>query len=37
MPVTMVDGHPVGKGTPGLLTQQIHRLFIANRTHFLEP
>ena len=37
MPVTMVDGHPVGKGTPGLLTLQLHRLFIANRTRFLEP
>lgn len=37
MPVTMVDGHPVGKGTPGLLTQELHRLFIAYRTHFLEP
>ena len=37
MPVTMVDGHPVGKGTPGLLTQELHRLFIANRTRFLEP
>jgi branched-chain amino acid aminotransferase len=37
MPVTMIDGHPVGYGTPGLLTQKLHRLFIANRTHFLEP
>jgi branched-chain amino acid aminotransferase len=37
MPVTMIDGHPVGNGTPGLLTQKLHRLFIANRTHFLEP
>ena len=37
MPVTMVDGHPVGNGTPGLLTQQLHRLFIANRARFLEP
>jgi branched-chain amino acid aminotransferase len=37
MPVTMVDGRPVGNGTPGLLTQQLHRLFIANRAHFLEP
>lgn len=37
MPVTMVDGHPVGKGTPGLLTQELHRLFIAYRTRFLEP
>jgi len=37
MPVTMVDGHQVGNGTPGLLTQQLHRLFIANRTRFVEP
>jgi branched-chain amino acid aminotransferase len=37
MPVTMVDGHSVGNGTPGLLTQKLHRLFIANRTRFLEP
>jgi branched-chain amino acid aminotransferase len=37
MPVTMVDGHAVGKGTPGPLTQQIHRQFIANRARFLEP
>jgi branched-chain amino acid aminotransferase len=37
MPVTMVDGHPVGNGTPGLLTQQLHRLFIANRARFMEP
>ena len=37
MPVTMVDGHPVGNGTPGLLTQQLHRLFLANRARFLEP
>jgi branched-chain amino acid aminotransferase len=37
MPVTMIDGHPVGNGTLGLLTQKLHRLFIANRTHFLEP
>ncbi|MEO6308586.1 MAG: aminotransferase class IV [Nitrospiraceae bacterium] len=36
MPVTMVDGHPVGNGTPGLLTQELHRLFIANRMRFLE-
>jgi len=37
MPVTMVDGNPVGNGTPGLLTQQLHKLFIANRERFLEP
>lgn len=37
MPVTMVDGHPVGDETPGPLTQQLHRLFSANRARFLEP
>jgi len=37
MPVTVVDGQPVGKGIPGILTQELHRLFIANRTRFLEP
>ncbi len=37
MPVTVVDGQPVGKGTPGILTQELQRLFIANRTRFLEP
>jgi branched-chain amino acid aminotransferase len=37
MPVTMVDGHPVGNGTAGSLTLQLHRLFIANRARFLEP
>jgi branched-chain amino acid aminotransferase len=37
MPVTMVDRHPVGKGTPGRLTQQIQRLFIANRAQLIEP
>jgi len=37
MPVTMVDEHPVGNGTPGPLTQRLHKLFIANRERFLEP
>ena len=37
MPVTMVDGHPVGNGTAGPITQQLHKLFIANRARFLEP
>ena len=36
MSVTMVDGHPIGNGTPGLLTRQLHELFIGNRTRFLE-
>ena len=37
MPVTMVDEHPVGNGTTGPLTHQLHRLFMANRTRYLEP
>jgi branched-chain amino acid aminotransferase len=37
MPVTRVDGQPVGSGTPGLLTQQLHTYFIANKARFLEP
>jgi branched-chain amino acid aminotransferase len=37
MPVTMADGHPVGKGTPGPLTQQLHAYFVANKARFLEP
>ena len=37
MPVTMVDGHPVGSGTPGPLTHQLHMYFVANRVRFLEP
>ena len=37
MPVTMVDRRPVGTGTPGPLTQQLHRLFIANRARVIEP
>src|SRR5262249_23570923 len=37
MPVTVVDSHPVGNGTPGLVTQQLHRLFIASRMCFIEP
>ncbi len=36
LPVTMVDGHPLGNGTPGFLTHQLHRLFIADRARFLE-
>lgn len=37
MPVTTVDERSVGNGKPGLLTQQLHKLFIANRMHFSEP
>ena len=37
MPVTRVDGQPIGNGIPGPLTQQLHRHFAANRRRFLEP
>lgn len=37
MPVTRVDGQPVGTGAPGPLTQQLHQLFMANRARFVEP
>src|ERR1051326_6546757 len=37
MPVTMVDGHPIGNGAPGLVTQQLHAYFVANKSRFLEP
>jgi branched-chain amino acid aminotransferase len=37
MPVTLVDEHPVGNGTTGPLTHQLHGLFMANRTRYLEP
>jgi branched-chain amino acid aminotransferase len=37
MPVTRVDRHQIGTGTPGPLTQQLHCYFTANRTRFLEP
>ena len=37
MPVTMVDEHPVGNGTTGPLTHQLHSLFMANRVRYLEP
>ncbi|MEQ1792285.1 MAG: aminotransferase class IV [Nitrospiraceae bacterium] len=37
MPVTTVDRHLIGNGTPGPLTQQLHRQLIASRERFLEP
>lgn len=37
MPVTRVDGLPIGNGIPGPLTQQLHRHFAASRRRFLEP
>jgi branched-chain amino acid aminotransferase len=37
MPVSIVDGHPVGNGAPGPVTQQLHAYFVANKMRFLEP
>lgn len=37
MPVTTVDGHRIGTGSPGPITQQLHARFVANRRRFLEP
>lgn len=37
MPVVSVDQQPIGQGTPGQLTRQLHRHFIDNRSRFLEP
>lgn len=37
MPVTRIDGHLIGKGIPGPLTQQLHKHFAANRSRFLAP
>jgi len=37
MPVTRIDGHPVGNGRPGPITSRLHSLFISNRVRFLEP
>lgn len=36
MPVTTLDGTPIGAAKPGLLTEKLHRIFVANRTRFLE-
>jgi len=37
MPVVSVNKQPIGRGTPGSLTRQLHRHFIDNRSRFLEP
>jgi branched-chain amino acid aminotransferase len=36
MPVTMLDRNPIGRGQPGLLTQRLHQLFVAQRRRFVE-
>lgn len=37
MPATSLDHRPIGKGDPGPITQQLHQIFVANRTRFLAP
>jgi len=36
MPVTSLDGQPIGRGKPGPLTQTLHQLFASSRTRFVE-
>ncbi|HEU4685373.1 MAG TPA: aminotransferase class IV [Nitrospira sp.] len=37
MPVTEVDGQPIGTGRPGPVTTKLHQIFVASRHEFLEP
>jgi branched-chain amino acid aminotransferase len=37
MPVSQVDGVPLGNGRPGPLTRRIQSRFAASRHRFLEP
>lgn len=37
MPVTLLDSQPIGTGTPGPLTLNLHRLFVGYRTSLAEP
>jgi branched-chain amino acid aminotransferase len=37
MPVTRLNDCPVGSGTPGPLTRQLHQIFVAQRHKFYEP
>jgi branched-subunit amino acid aminotransferase/4-amino-4-deoxychorismate lyase len=37
MPVTIIDGTPVGDGIPGPLTSRLRTLFAQARDRFLEP
>lgn len=36
MPVVSVNQQPIGQGTPGPMTRQLHRHFVDNRSRFLE-
>jgi len=37
MPVVLVNQQPIGQGTPGPMTRQLHRHFVDNRSRYLEP
>jgi len=37
MPVVFINRQPIGQGIPGPMTRQLHRHFIDNRIHYLEP
>jgi len=37
MPVVSVNQQPIGQGTPGPMTRQLHRHFVDNRSRYLEP
>jgi len=37
MPVTSIDGRPVGSGKPGPITRSLQTSFREKREHFLEP
>lgn len=37
MPVVSINRQPIGQGIPGPMTRQLHRHFIDNRIHYLEP
>lgn len=36
MPATTLNGRPIGRGTPGPLTERLHQIFVAERHKFLE-
>jgi branched-chain amino acid aminotransferase len=36
MPVTTLDGQPIGSGEPGPLTRRLHQIFVTHRQRFFE-
>jgi branched-chain amino acid aminotransferase len=36
MPVTALDGRPIGTGKPGPLTKRLHQIFVTHRQRFYE-